>query len=241
MPERCRPTTLTQEGAAAAATAMGAAKTNAAPIYSMGTRSVPIWHLEVSRTRFCRTSSHFLTDGWGRVTSACMQFVCRWTGRVPCESGGISSKPRLEGLAALSTPELDLTIIQISFASVVAALIVNSFTASSDASLWLRKTLGIMSVPELMLTWISPSCRGMVCGLTKGGAGKRLEFNKTMFHARSHAARPQASPQSGGGVPVRAPSTHTHTHTHTLTHTTTTVHLASGSTREGRGCSGRRS
>ena len=53
---------------------------------------------------------------------------------------------------------------------IVAALIVNSFTASSDASLWLRKTLGIMSVPELMLTWISPSYRGRMCGLTKGGA-----------------------------------------------------------------------
>ena len=36
-----------------------------------------------------------------------------------------------------------------------------------------------------------------------------------MFHARSHAARPQASPaQSGGEVPKRAPSTHTHTRSH---------------------------
>ena len=44
---------------------------------------------------------------------------------------------------------------------------VNSFTASSDASLWLRKTLGIMSVPELMLTWISPSCTREGVGLQK--------------------------------------------------------------------------
>ena len=38
------------------------------------------------------------------------------------------------------------------FASVFATLIVNSFAASSDSSLWFRKTLGIMSTPELMLT-----------------------------------------------------------------------------------------
>ena len=43
------------------------------------------------------------------------------------------------------------------FACAFAVSIVNSFAASSDSSLRLRKVFGTVNVPRLLLAWISPS------------------------------------------------------------------------------------